>query len=195
VWVARGPRALGALALWDPPREDARATVARLAAQGIAVELATGDHADAAALAAGAAGIAEVRAGATPEAKVERIRAARAAGCVVLAAGDGVNDAAALGAADVGVAMARGSDATLHAADAVIQAPRLGALADLVGLSRAAVARIRQNLAFAVAYNAVAVPLAIAGVLGPLGAAIAMSASSLVVTLNSLALLRWRPRR
>jgi Cu+-exporting ATPase len=108
-------------------------------------------------------------------------------------AGDGVNDAAALSAADVGVAMARGSDAALHAADAAIRAPRLGALADLVELSRATLRRIRENLSFALAYNALAIPLAIVGILEPLQAAIAMSLSSLVVTANAVRLLRWTP--
>jgi heavy metal translocating P-type ATPase len=192
VWVARGGRALGVLALWDPPRPDAAAAVAKLRRLGVAVELVTGDHAGAAALAAEAAGIDEVLAAASPEAKVERIRAARARGESTLALGDGVNDAAALGAADLGVAMAAGSDVTLHAADAVISAPRLGAAADLVELSRATGARIRENLALAVAYNAVAVPLAIAGILGPLSAAIAMSLSSLAVTGNAIRLLRFQ---
>jgi Cu2+-exporting ATPase len=193
VWVARGARALGVLALWDPPRADAAAAVAKLHRLGLSVELVTGDHAGAAALAAEAAGLSQVLASASPEAKVERIRAARAAGEATLALGDGVNDAAALGAADVGVAMAAGSDVTLHAADAVISSPRLGAAADLVELSRATLARIRENLALAVAYNAIAVPLAIAGILGPLSAAVAMSLSSLAVTGNAIRLLRFRP--
>jgi Cu+-exporting ATPase len=119
------------------------------------------------------------------------VRAARAAGARVLVAGDGVNDAAALGAADVGVAMARGADVTIHAADVVIRSPRLGALADLVALARVALRRVRQNLGIAVAYNAVAVPLAALGFLEPLPAAVAMSLSSLVVVGNSIRLLRW----
>jgi cation transport ATPase len=90
--------------------------------------------------------------------------------------------------------MAGGTDTALHAADAVIRAPRLGALADGVGLSRAALARIRENLAFALLYNLVAVPLAATGVLQPLAAAIAMSLSSLAVTGNAVRLLRWKPR-
>jgi Cu+-exporting ATPase len=195
VFVARGAQALGVVALWDPPRADAAAAVAKLRRLGVSVELVTGDHAGAAASVAAAAGITRVLASASPEAKVERIRAARAAGATTLALGDGVNDAAALGAADLGVAMAAGSDVTLHAADAVISSPRLGAAADLVELSRATVARIRENLAIAVAYNALAVPLAIAGILGPLSAAIAMSLSSLAVTGNAIRLLRFRPSR
>jgi Cu+-exporting ATPase len=195
VSVARGERALGVLALWDPPRADAALAVAKLGRLGVTVELVTGDHADAAALAAEAAGIRRIRADASPEAKVERIRAARAAGTTTLAIGDGINDAAALAAADLGVAMSAGSDVTLHAADVVISAPRLAAAAELVELSRATWARIRENLALAVLYNAVAVPLAIAGILGPLSAAIAMSLSSVAVTANAVRLLRFEPSR
>jgi P-type E1-E2 ATPase len=113
----------------------------------------------------------------------------------VLAVGDGLNDAAFLAAADCGVAMARGSEITLAAADAVVRSPRLGAIADLLALSRACLARIRENFAFAMLYNLVAVPLAVAGVLHPLGAAIAMALSSLTVTANSMRLLRFDPAR
>jgi P-type E1-E2 ATPase len=112
----------------------------------------------------------------------------------VVAVGDGINDAAALAAADVGVAIAQGSDVTVDAADVVILASRLGALPDLVDLSRSAFQRIRENLGLALAYNAIAVPLAVAGVLEPLHAALAMSLSSVVVTGNSIRLLRWRSR-
>jgi Cu2+-exporting ATPase len=192
VWVARAGEPLGVIALWDPPRDDAAEAVARLGALGVEVELVTGDHAGAAALAARGAGIQRVLAGASPEAKVARVRAARAEHVGVLTVGDGINDAAALAAADVGVAMAAGSDVTLHAADAVVSAPRLGAATDLVALSRATWARIRENLVLAVAYNAIAVPLAIVGILGPLSAAIAMSLSSVVVTANAIRLLRWK---
>ncbi|MDX1650312.1 MAG: HAD-IC family P-type ATPase, partial [Myxococcota bacterium] len=192
VWVARGPRVLGAVALFDAPREDAAATVARLRAADVEVTLASGDHEGAVRLAAERAGLSHARAGVTPEGKVERVRALRRAGRRVLVAGDGINDAAALGAADVGVAMARGSDVTVQAADVVVRAPRLGALADLLALSGSTLARIRENLGFAVLYNAVAVPLAVAGILEPLHAAVAMSLSSVVVTGNAVRLLRWK---
>jgi Cu2+-exporting ATPase len=192
-YVAEGGRALGALALSDPLREDAREAVVALRALGLEVELASGDAAPAVRLAASRAGIETARAGVTPDQKVEWIRAWRAAGHRVLAVGDGINDAAALGAADVGVAMARSSDVTLAAADFVVRSPKLLALANAVALSRVALRRIRQNLGFALAYNAVAVPLAAAGWLDPLPAAVAMSLSSLVVTGNAVRLLRWRP--
>lgn len=193
-WVARGAQALGVIGVWDPPREDAGETVRRLGALGTRVALLTGDHRAAAERVAAACTIDEVHAGLTPEDKVAQVRALRGSGLHVLAVGDGVNDAAALGAAHVGAAMARGSDVTLHAADVVIRAPRLGAVADLVALSRSALARIRENLGFAVLYNAVAVPLAVGGWLSPLHAAVAMSLSSVIVTLNAVRLLRWSPR-
>jgi Cu+-exporting ATPase len=104
-----------------------------------------------------------------------------------------MNDAAALAAADVGIAFARGADVAIFAADVIVRAPRLGAVPDAVELARITLRRIRENLALALLYNAVAVPLAAAGVLHPLGSAIAMGLSSLVVTANSMRLLRWRP--
>jgi len=191
VWVAR-TRVLGWIALWDEPRADARPAVEALERTGVDVHLITGDHAAAARLAAEEAGIVRVEAEVSPEAKLAWIGSQREAGRVPAAVGDGLNDAAALGAADVGIAMARGSDVTLQAADLVVRSPRLTAVPEALGLARATLRRIRENLGFAVAYNAVAVPLAITGVLGPLEAAIAMSASSLVVTANALRLLRWR---
>jgi len=193
VYVSEGARARGAIALSDPPRPDAREAVSALRGLGLAAFLASGDAGPAVALAAARAGIDGARAHVSPEQKVEWIREWRAAGHRVLAVGDGINDAAALGAADVGAAMARGADVTLAAADFVVRSPRLSALANAVALSRVTLRRIRQNLGFALAYNAVAVPLAAAGWLHPLPAAVAMSLSSLVVTGNAVRLLRWRP--
>ena len=194
-WVARGGRALGVIGLVDPPGEDAAEAVRRLRGLGLDVSLVSGDHAAAVALAAARAGIEAWSAEVPPEGKVAAVRARRAAGARVLVAGDGINDAAALAAADVGVAFAQGADVSLQAADLVVRAPRLGAVADAVELARSALRRIKENLALAVLYNACAVPLAAAGVLRPLTAAIAMSLSSLVVTGNAVRLLRWRPRR
>jgi Cu2+-exporting ATPase len=194
-FIAEGERALGVVALLDPPRPDAREAVARLRKLGLSVTLVSGDHTDAVSMAAARAGIEEHYAGMRPEQKVEHVKRIREAGHGVLMAGDGINDAAALAAADVGFAMGRGSDVAIHAADVVVRAPRLGAIADAVGLARATLRRVRENLAFAVLYNVVAVPLAAFGALDPLPAAIAMSLSSLVVTGNAVRLLAWRPRR
>jgi len=192
-WVAEGREALGVVAIADTPRADAAQAVERLQRAGLDIELLTGDHEHAARLAAERTGIREVRARVSPERKLAELDARREEGRRVLFVGDGINDAAALAAADVGVAMGAGADVALHAADAVIRAPRLGAVADLVGLARATLARIRENLAFALLYNAVAVPLAAIGVLEPLHAAIAMSFSSVAVTLNAIRLLKWTP--
>jgi len=194
VWVARGNEVIGVLGLADQPRADAREAISRLRGLGASVALVSGDEPAPVELARERSGLAvtEAHAAVSPEEKVEFVREARGRGARVLAAGDGINDAAALALADVGVAMGRGADVTLHAADIVIRSPRLGALADGALLSRSCYRRIRENLGFALCYNLVAVPLAMAGILDPLSAAIAMSLSSLVVTGNAARLLRWR---
>jgi Cu2+-exporting ATPase len=194
-FVARGDRALGLVALHDPARPDAAEAMTRLRDLGLRLLVVSGDHAEAVRQACQRSGISEFRADTLPEGKVEVVQSWQRQGCGVLVAGDGVNDAAALAAADVGIAMACGADVSLHAADVVVPGKRLCALADAIELSRTTLRRIRENLGFALAYNAVAVPLAMAGVLSPLGAAAAMSASSLVVTANALRLLRWSPGR
>jgi Cu2+-exporting ATPase len=194
VLVAAGECAVGLIALVDPLRADAREGVSALRRLGLRVALLTGDHVEAARLAAEGAGIDEVWAGVGPGEKVEIVGKRRAAGEAVLVAGDGINDAAALAAADVGVAMGRGADVAIHAADVVVLAPRVAAIADAVALARATLRRVRENLALAVAYNAAAIPLAASGLLEPLPAALAMSLSSLAVTGNAVRLLRWRRR-
>ncbi len=194
-FVAASGEVVAVLALTDPVRPDAGEAVARLHELGLRVALVSGDHGGAVRLAALRAGILDQYAGVRPEAKLEHVRSLRRDEVSVLMAGDGINDAAALAAADVGVAMGRGADVAIQAADAIILAPRLGALADAVGLARAALRRVRENLALAVLYNVIAVPLAAMGWIEPLGAAIAMSLSSLVVTGNSIRLLRWRAPR
>lgn len=194
-YVALAGRTLGVVGLTDPPRDDARSAVMRLEELGLDVRLLSGDQPRAVALAAQRAGIGHFESGVTPTEKVERIGRLRDAGARILMVGDGLNDAAGLAAADVGAAMAHGSDATLDAADVVIRASRLGAVSDTVGLARATLRRIRENLGFALAYNALAIPLAMSGTLRPLHAAIAMSLSSLLVTANAARLLRWKDRR
>jgi P-type E1-E2 ATPase len=189
---------LGAISWSDPPRADAAAAVTALRALALEVALVSGDHAAAVACAATRAGIPDWQAGVSPEGKLENVRQRRAAPLAdaprrVLMVGDGVNDAAALSAADVGVAFARGADVAIHAADVIVRATRLGAVPDAIELARATLRRIRENLSIALLYNAIAVPLAASGVLHPLASAIAMGLSSLVVTANSTRLLRWRP--
>ncbi len=192
-FVAEDAAVTGLLAFSDAPREDAARAVERLGALGSETSLLSGDHASAVARAAARAGIETFAAEVSPEEKVESVARHQAAEECVLMAGDGINDAAALAAADVGIAMARGADVAIHAADVVIRAPRLEALPDAVELSRVTLRRIRQNLAMAIGYNIVAIPLAATGVLTPLWAAVAMSLSSVAVTANSIRLLRWEP--
>jgi len=194
-FVADGGKALGAVALADPLRAGAQAAVESLARLGVSCALVSGDHAGAVRAAAAAAGIREAWSGATPEAKLERVRGERALGRRVAFAGDGINDAAALAAADLGFAFARGSDVTVAAADVVSHDGDLRTLPEALALGRAALRRIREGLALAIAYNAIAVPLAIAGIVGPFSAALAMSASSLLVTANALRMQRFTRSR
>ncbi|TAJ08145.1 MAG: cation-translocating P-type ATPase [Planctomycetota bacterium] len=193
--VDGAPRAL--FELRDAPRPQARAVIEELGALGLSVELCSGDHPGAVAAIAGALGIERARGAATPEDKLELVRARRAEGRRVWMIGDGVNDAPALAAADVGLAIGGGADVALEAADAALLEPDLARLPRLLRLARAMRATIRANLAWAFAYNVLALPLA-AGALEPWTqwspspgvAAAGMAASSLVVVLNSLRLLR-----
>jgi heavy metal translocating P-type ATPase len=193
-WVACGGRALGVLGLTDPAREDSARAIAALRELGVASSLVTGDHAGAARLAGERVAIDDVASDVLPEGKVQRVHEARARGETVLFIGDGINDAAALAAADVGIAMAQGADVAIHAADMVVRSPRLATVVELIVLARATLRRIHENLALALLYNAVVIPLAIAGRIEPVVAAVAMGVSSLAVTGNAVRLLRVRLR-
>jgi len=189
VWVVAGGAVLGAIALADAARPEAAATLARLRAAGVSVSLLSGDHPAAAQHLAAQLGITEVQAGATPEAKRAAIATLRARHGRIAMVGDGLNDAPALAAADVGLAIARGADLATEACDMVILGGRLAAVADALDLARATRRTIRGNLAISAAYNALAIPLAVAGLVGPLLAAVLMPASSLLVLAHS-----WRAR-
>ena len=191
-WVSQGKTALGVVGLWDPPRSDAQNCIQQLEHLGLQAVMLTGDHEQAARHIAGRSGINTFIAELSPEEKVHSVEQYRKPGKQIVMLGDGINDAAALAAADVGIAMSQGSSVTVHAADMVISSQRLSALSDIIQIARATLRRIRENLGFALLYNAVAIPLAALGVLEPLHAAIAMSLSSLVVTGNALRLTRWR---
>jgi cation-transporting P-type ATPase A/B/Cu+-exporting ATPase len=189
VVAVRVDRALaGVVALVDPVAEGSRAAVEGLRARGLRPVLLTGDSEAAARYVAAATGIEEVHARVLPDDKVRVVKELQASGAVVAMVGDGVNDAAALAAADLGIAVGSGTDVALEAADMVLVRDDLRALTVAVDLARATLGTIRGNLLWAFGYNIAAIPLAAAGLLNPLLAGAAMALSSLLVVTNSLRL-------
>ncbi len=195
VWVAADGRVLGALAVADTIKPDARAAVQELRALGVEVTLLTGDHSAAARIVAGAVGIARIEAGLDPRAKAERIAALRAEGARVAMVGDGINDAAALAGADASLAMGAGADVAKQTAGIVLVGNDLRAVPAAIRLSRAVRRNIRQNLLWAFGYNLLGLPLAAGALvpltgwqLSPMLAAAAMSVSSVAVVANALRL-------
>jgi Cu+-exporting ATPase len=180
----------------DQLRPEAPATVARLRQLGLRPVLLTGDNERTALAVAAQLGIPadSVLAGVRPEGKAEAVREMQTAGLPAAFAGDGINDAAALAQADFGMAAGRGTDAAIGAADLTLVSGHPAAIPDAIELARATMAIIRANLAWASGYNVIAIPLAALGYLNPLFAAVAMSASSLIVVANSLRLRRFTPR-
>ena len=176
----------GFFAIADPLRNDAVEAVARLREMGIRPVMATGDNERTARAVAAAAGIGEVHAGVRPEEKLSLVRDLQALGGKVLMVGDGMNDAAALKGADVGVAVGSGMDLAIDSADIVIVKGGVSRIADAVSISRQTLAVIRQNLFWAFAYNFLAIPLAMAALLHPVIAEGAMAFSSISVILNSM---------
>ncbi|KNB49948.1 heavy metal translocating P-type ATPase [Streptomyces caatingaensis] len=181
------------IALGDTVRSGSYRACDHLKRLGLRPVLATGDSEAAARSVAAELGIAEVHARMTPEGKAALVRELRAKGHRVAVIGDGVNDTAALAGADLGIAMGGGTDAAIGAADVTLVREDMGALADAVRLARRTAVTVRANLAWAFGYNLVTVPLAAVGLLSPMVAAAAMSASSLLVVGNSLRLRGWQP--
>jgi Cu+-exporting ATPase len=182
----------GLLIVADTVKPTSAAAVARLRAMGLRPVLLTGDNQRAARCVADAVGIDEVIAGVLPAGKAIAVKELQAAGRVVAMAGDGVNDAAALAQADLGLAMGTGTDAAMEAADLTLVRGDLRAVPDAIALSRRTLAVIKGNLFWAFAYNAAAIPLAALGLLSPLIAGAAMAFSSVFVVTNSLRLRRFR---
>ncbi|WP_137177838.1 heavy metal translocating P-type ATPase [Roseomonas sp. AR75] len=170
----------------DRLRGDAGEAVADLQALGLETELLSGDGAGAVEAAAAAVGIGPWQARATPADKAHRIEALRAGGRHPLMVGDGINDAAALSLAHVSVSPGSGTDVAQAASDIVLRAEGLTALSAAVRVARKAQALARQNIAFSLAYNVIAVPMAVLGFVTPLIAAVVMASSSIVVILNAL---------
>ncbi|MFI9831070.1 heavy metal translocating P-type ATPase [Streptomyces sp. NPDC051913] len=185
------PQAL--IAVGDLVRPGSYGAVERLRRLGIRPVLATGDRKAPAEAVAGALGIDEVHARCTPEDKAALVGELKQEGARVAVVGDGVNDAAALAAADLGIAMGSGTDVAIGAADLTLVRGDIEALVDAVLLARRTLGTIRANLAWAFGYNVVTVPLAMVGLLDPMVAAAAMSVSSVLVVANSLRLRGWQP--
>jgi len=188
--------ALGVLGFGDTPKPGARDAIARLSAMGIASVMICGDNRGAAEAVARDLGIARVVAEVLPGDKAAHVAALRdgARGGAVAMVGDGINDAPALAAADVGIAMATGTDVATHTAGVTLMRGDPGLVPAAIEISARTVAKIRQNLFWAFAYNVVGIPLAAAGLLSPPIAGAAMALSSVSVMTNALLLTRWSPR-
>jgi Cu+-exporting ATPase len=190
IWVAVDGETAGIIRLRDTVKPGSAAAVTRLRELGLRPILLTGDNTAVAAQVAAAVGIGpdDVFAGVLPEGKVEAVRQLQAAGATVAMAGDGVNDAAALAQADLGIAMGSGTDVAIEAADLTVMGNDLGQVAQAIELSRRTLGTIKTNLFWAFFYNAVGIPVAALGLLNPMIAGAAMAASSVLVVANSLRL-------
>ena len=187
------PRLLAMMAFGDEPRREAAEAVARLARRGVRSIMLTGDNRRAADAVARRLGIGDVRAEVLPVDKAAAVEALRKGGARVAMVGDGVNDAPALAAADLGIAMGSGTDVAMHAAGVTLMRsdPRLVPAA--LDIARRTHDKIRQNLFWAFVYNVVGIPLAALGILSPVIAGAAMALSSVSVVGNTLLLKRWTP--
>jgi Cu+-exporting ATPase len=195
-WLAQrtpaGGQLIGLVAFGDEPKAGARAAIDALRRLGIETTMISGDNEGAARHVAQQLGLTHYEANVLPRDKVKRVQALRQSGRIVAMVGDGINDAPALAAADVGIAMGSGTDVAMHAAGVTLlrSDPRLVATA--IEISRATVRKIRQNLFWAFIYNVVGIPLAAFGVLTPVFAGAAMALSSVSVVGNALLLKRYR---
>ena len=191
IWLGDGKTGFASFQLQEELRSDAHQAIIELQAMGLHIEICSGDSEPAVQAVASRLGIAQFHARQAPEGKLSRMRSLQSQGQVVAMVGDGINDAPVLAGADVSLAMADGAAIAQRAADLVVTSPSLVRLPQAIRLARRTRQVIRQNLAWAIAYNAIALPAAASGALSPWLAAAGMAASSLLVTLNALRLARW----
>lgn len=193
IWVAVDGEVAGLVSLKDTVKESSAAAIARLKELGLRPMLLTGDNAAVARKIAAEVGIApeDVMADVLPEGKVDAVKRLQAQGATVAMAGDGVNDAAALAQADLGIAMGSGTDVAIEAADLTVMGNSLEQVAQAIELSRKTLGTIKSNLFWAFFYNTIGIPVAALGLLNPMVAGAAMAASSVLVVANSLRLRRF----
>ena len=199
LYVASDGKALGLIAVADPIKPTSAEAIARLRGLGVRTIMLTGDQATTAEAVARQVGLDEVVAGVLPSDKEQKVRTLQEEGALVAMVGDGINDAPALARADVGIAIGAGTDIAISSADVVLMRSDLRDVATAIELSRATMRNIRQNLFWALFYNAICIPVAV-GVLTPLGitlnpmiGAAAMGFSSVFVVSNALRLRTWKP--
>ncbi|WP_136418433.1 heavy metal translocating P-type ATPase [Herbaspirillum sp. ST 5-3] len=194
-WLAEdgSNQLLGLLAFGDQLKPSAQQAVTRLHALGAKTVMLTGDNKGSAAAVGGALGIDHIVSEVLPADKADKVAALKGKGQVVAMVGDGINDAPALAAADVGIAMATGTDVAMHAAGITLMRGDPALVADAIDISRRTYSKIRQNLFWAFIYNLIGIPLAAFGLLNPVVAGAAMAFSSVSVISNALLLRRWTP--
>ena len=193
-WLASGSTLLGLFAFSDQVKPNAQAAIAHLHSLGIRTVMLTGDNQGSADAVGKLLGIDTVVAKMLPADKTAKITALKGAGAKVAMVGDGINDAPALAAADVGIAMSTGTDVAMHAAGITLMRGDPALVADAIDISRRTYSKIRQNLFWAFIYNMIGIPLAAFGLLNPMVAGAAMAFSSVSVISNALLLRRWKAR-
>jgi len=195
IWVARDGELLGTIAIADPLRTESVPAVSALKKMGIRTLLLSGDAPRAVAEIGRAVGIDDSRGGVKPDGKSNEVERLRTEGFRVAMIGDGINDAPALAAANVGIAMGSGTDVAMETAGVTLMRSNPGLVPAAISVSRATWRKIKQNLFWAFAYNVIGIPFAAAGYLSPTIAGAAMAFSSVSVVTNSLLLRRWKPKQ
>lgn len=195
ILVSVDGRVIGALGLLDSPKHGAKEAIESLRSLGMKPVMLTGDNQKTAQAIASVVGIERVFAEVLPSGKVDVIRQIQQEGRKVVMVGDGINDAPALTAADVGIAIGSGTDLAVEAGSVVLVSSDIRNVVSAVKIAKKTVSKIKQNLIYAFAYNVILIPVAASGFLYPALAGLAMAASSVSVTMSSLALRRWNPRK